>query len=179
MFGNTCFPTVATNDLRLFSNSRITSYATIGYGLTKVNVSPWGTELVFCGARECRFRYKRPRNKIFAEILSISCWKNEKRIYLKIMIEKSMKPFVMRNIIIILTFILCVATSAIACESCMLTNGTFKSYHYKGNVKTAHTVNIRKYLDTLGNEKIDTMTIIFNHFDKNHKCMLFDYENRS
>lgn len=95
------------------------------------------------------------------------------------MIVKSMKLFVMRNIIIILTFILSVATSAIACESCMLTNGTFLRYDYKGNVKTAHTVNIRKYLDTLGNEKIDTVTILFNHFDKNHRCLLMDYENRS
>lgn len=66
-----------------------------------------------------------------------------------------------------------------ACESCMLTNGTFRTYHYKGNVKTAYEVKIRKYLDTLGNEKIDTVTILFNHFDKNHRCLLMDYENRS
>lgn len=95
------------------------------------------------------------------------------------MIVKSMKLFVMRNIIIILTFILSVATSAIACESCMLTNGTFLRYHYKGNVKTVYEVKIRKYLDTLGNENIDTLSIIFNHFDKNHRCLLMDYENRS
>lgn len=66
-----------------------------------------------------------------------------------------------------------------ACESCMLTNGTFRTYHYKGNVKTVYEVKIRKYLDTLGNEKIDTVTILFNHFDKNHRCLLMDYENRS
>jgi YD repeat-containing protein len=61
----------------------------------------------------------------------------------------------------------------------MLTNGTFRTYHYKGNVKTVYEVKIRKYLDTLGNEKIDTVTILFNHFDKNHRCLLMDYENRS
>lgn len=61
----------------------------------------------------------------------------------------------------------------------MLTNGTFRRYHYKGNVKTVYEVKIRKYLDTLGNEKIDTVSILFNHFDKNHGCLLMDYENRS
>ena len=64
-----------------------------------------------------------------------------------------------------------------ACESCMLANGTFQRYHYKGNVK--YEVKIRKYLDTLGNENIDTLSILFNHFDKNHGCLLMDYENRS
>ena len=61
----------------------------------------------------------------------------------------------------------------------MLRNGHFQEYNYKGNVKTAHEVNIRKYLDSLGNEKTDTMSIIFNYFDKKHKSMLMDYENRS
>ena len=85
----------------------------------------------------------------------------------------------MKNILLTLILILFGTSYVFACESCMLTNGTFRRYHYKGNVKTVYEVKIRKYLDTLGNEKIDTMTILFNHFDKNHKCLLMDYENRS
>jgi len=85
----------------------------------------------------------------------------------------------MKNILLTLILILFGMSYVFACESCMLTNGTFRTYHYKGNVKTAYEVKIRKYLDTLGNEKIDTVTILFNHFDKNHRCLLMDYENRS
>ncbi|MBO7626099.1 MAG: hypothetical protein J6S93_00925 [Paludibacteraceae bacterium] len=85
----------------------------------------------------------------------------------------------MKNILLTLILILFGTSYVFACESCMLTNGTFRSYHYKGNVKTVYEVKIRKYLDTLGNENIDTVTILFNHFDKNHRCLLMDYENRS
>ncbi len=85
----------------------------------------------------------------------------------------------MKNIFLTLILILFGTSYVFACESCMLTNGTFRRYDYKGNVKTAYEVKIRKYLDTLGNEKIDTVTILFNYFDKNHKCLLMDYENRS
>lgn len=85
----------------------------------------------------------------------------------------------MKNILLTLILILFGTSYVFACESCMLTNGTFRTYHYKGNVKTVYEVKIRKYLDTLGNEKIDTVTILFNHFDKNHRCLLMDYENRS
>ena len=85
----------------------------------------------------------------------------------------------MKNILLTLILILFGTSYVFACESCMLTNGTFRRYHYKGNVKTVYEVKIRKYLDTLGNEKIDTVTILFNHFDKNHRCLLMDYENRS
>ena len=85
----------------------------------------------------------------------------------------------MKNILLTLILILFGTSYVFACESCMLTNGTFRSYHYKGNVKTVYEVKIRKYLDTLGNENIDTLSILFNHFDKNHRCLLMDYENRS
>lgn len=85
----------------------------------------------------------------------------------------------MKNILLTLILILFGTSYVFACESCMLTNGTFRTYHYKGNVKTAYVVKIRKYLDTLGNENIDTLSILFNHFDKNHGCLLMDYENRS
>ncbi len=85
----------------------------------------------------------------------------------------------MKNILLTLILILFGTSYVFACESCMLTNGTLRTYHYKGNVKTVYEVKIRKYLDTLGNEKIDTVTILFNHFDKNHRCLLMDYENRS
>lgn len=85
----------------------------------------------------------------------------------------------MKNILLTLILILFGTSYVFACESCMLTNGTFRTYHYKGNVKTAYVVKIRKYLDTLGNENIDTLSILFNHFDKNHRCLLMDYENRS
>ncbi|MBO4805898.1 MAG: hypothetical protein J5554_07635 [Paludibacteraceae bacterium] len=85
----------------------------------------------------------------------------------------------MKNIFVTFILIFCGAISVVACESCMLSNGYHLMYGYKGNVKTAHAVNIRKYLDSLGNEKIDTMAITFRQFDKNHKCMLLDYENRS
>lgn len=85
----------------------------------------------------------------------------------------------MKNILLTLILILFGTSYVFACESCMLTNGTLRRYDYKGNVKTAYVVKIRKYLDTLGNENIDTLSIIFNHFDKNHRCLLMDYENRS
>lgn len=85
----------------------------------------------------------------------------------------------MKNILLTLILILFGTSYVFACESCMLTNGTFRTYHYKGNVKTVYEVKIRKYLDTLGNENIDTLSILFNHFDKNHGCLLMDYENRS
>ncbi len=85
----------------------------------------------------------------------------------------------MKNIFVTFILIFCGAMSAMACESCGLAQGFYQSYHYKGNVKTVHTVDVCKYLDTLGNEKIDTTTVIFKYFDQKHRCMLFDYENRS
>lgn len=85
----------------------------------------------------------------------------------------------MKNLLLTFLFIFCGMIPTIACESCMLGNGYSQEYHYKGNVRTAHKVETCKYLDSLGNEKTDTMSVIFNFFDQKHNCVLFDYENRS
>ncbi len=79
----------------------------------------------------------------------------------------------MKRSILLLVLLLNVTTSIWACTECLIHDGDFEEYTYKGNVKTVHKVSLPLYKDNLGNKKIgkDTTNSWYLTFDRQKECM--------
>ena len=84
----------------------------------------------------------------------------------------------MKRSILLLVLLLNVTTSIWACTECLIHDGDFEEYTYKGNVKTVHKVSRSIYKDKHGNKKMekDTSNSWYLIFDQQKECMLMEKE---